>query len=206
MTFDIVNLDVRAGCKYRLLLRFSATSILIDPFLALVPKFLSADTVAVEWLNMDIYASMSAWGGTSLCNRSALTLAGQGQLHGSYRRPILVTVPSVQSVLPSQVDDFLDFRKLDTCHCMIRVEIPIREAEQYSARIVKVILGQELLSFLLAVDILNEVIRVEGRTAYAVGEFTGTRHEENEDGNSYDKERQELMSVELRDRHECKRR
>lgn len=44
-----------------------ATSERIDVFFALVSKFFRADAVAVEGLNIEMYASISGRGGGSLC-------------------------------------------------------------------------------------------------------------------------------------------
>lgn len=52
--FGIVSLETKAGCKNLLLLRFDAASDRREPFLALPPKFLRADAVAVDGEKMEM--------------------------------------------------------------------------------------------------------------------------------------------------------
>jgi hypothetical protein len=56
----MVSVAASPGCRYRFLSRLAATSLLIEPFFAFVPKFLRKAAVAVDGLKMETYASMSA--------------------------------------------------------------------------------------------------------------------------------------------------
>lgn len=63
----MVSFVTSPGCKYLFLSRLAATSLLVEPFLALVPRFLRTAEVAVDGLKIDAYASTSVCGGGSLC-------------------------------------------------------------------------------------------------------------------------------------------
>lgn len=92
-----------------------------EPFLAFVPKFLSADAVTVAGLKIDMYASTSGCGGgplyLSLLVSTSFSLlfvytdmttrgADVGTTHG---RAVLIPIPVVQTILTTLVDHELHF-------------------------------------------------------------------------------------------------
>lgn len=44
---------------------------------------------------------------------------------GAYRRAVLVTVPGVEAVCTTEVDDGLDLGQLNTCYGMVGIQVPL---------------------------------------------------------------------------------
>lgn len=65
MDLGIVSFVVRLSWMNLLSVRCLAASVLMDSFLAFVPKFFKAEAVAVVGLNIEMYASISLCGGGS---------------------------------------------------------------------------------------------------------------------------------------------
>jgi hypothetical protein len=54
LVLGMLSLEAMVGCRYLFWLRWAAASDRMDPFLALVPKFLRADAVSVDGVKMEM--------------------------------------------------------------------------------------------------------------------------------------------------------
>ena len=81
----------------------------------------------------------------------------------SYWLAILGAVPGMEAIDATQGDDSLDFSELDTCHGMVHVGVVFGQREELPAGVEEVIFGEPFPSRALTLDIIDDLLGLEGR-------------------------------------------